>query len=201
MIERGRDRTGKREPGWMIAHRRALCRRWPARFGERGHRSRARPERRVVERGAIAIWAAIPVTREARVDEARVLRGEVGVRKSRASERGGTEIRDEDVRLPHEPHDDIAPFRRLHVDRQASLVPVLELERRIDRQLERHEPERHERADRIATGRVLDLDDVGAPIAEHRRRRGSGDEDAHLHHLDAFERSHGWSSYARAGPR
>ena len=90
-----------------------------------------------------------------------------------------------------------APGRLREVERDQPLVPCKCLEPEPDPVLARPVPAR-----RIDTVRVLDLDHVGAVVAEHHRRERGGEERRRLDDLDPLERhlrqlAHGRSTASR----
>ena len=75
------------------------------------------------------------------------------------------------------------------INRDRSLVAIVELERRTDARVGIAHRARDEAANRIAGGRVLELDDVGPPIAEHGASGGASDPHCNFYDSDSFERT------------
>ena len=72
------------------------------------------------------------------------------------------------------------------VEAEALLAPVGVLEQHVDAAAERHGAARREAAHGVAALDVLDLDHLGAPVGEQRRRRGHEGVLGHLEDADAL---------------
>lgn len=120
----------------------------------------------------------LPVAADARVDEPRVERREVGGPKLPLLHHPRAEVLDQDVGARREPPRERAPLLVVEVDRDAALVaPVAAPPERLAGRVERAQ-----RAQRVALGR-LDLDHVGAKVAEHRAGKVARDDLAEVEHL------------------
>src|SRR5208283_4164727 len=64
---------------------------------------------------------------------------------------------------------------RAQIDGDGAFIAIVELERRTDARVGIAHRARDEAANRVACGRVFELDNVGAPIAEHGGGGGAGD--------------------------
>ena len=95
------------------------------------------------------------------------------------------EVVQEDVRLLHQPGEDLLRLRVLHVQSQAFL-------RAVDPDEVRGEPFHRGvvRPCRVAAGRPLDLDDARAELGELAGGERSGDDLLERNHGDAFQRPH-----------
>jgi len=97
--------------------------------------------------------------------------------------------------------DDLAAFGRLHVDREAPLAAVvrLEIEVRAVAEIEALRPQHA--APRIAGLARLDLDHVGAEVAEHHRADRTLLPDRPVEDANPFERQWHASSLPDGVPR
>src|SRR5207245_1804729 len=131
----------------------------PAR-GEAAHRLSEHVLAALVTIGA---GGAVPAAEG--VDQARVDRAQVVVAEAEPLHHAGPEVVHQNVGLAGEPIDRLTTERRADVDRDAALVAI-------------QAPEHgtlaarvfHVHAGEIAGARPLDLDDVGAEVAQHLRR-------------------------------
>jgi hypothetical protein len=135
----------------------------------------------------------LAVAGDAAVDEARIPGRERVPIEREPRERGAAEVRHEDVRAVEEPVGDFARLGPPEIEHDAAFAAVVELERRVRRQL--HPRRRQvEPAERVAVGR-LDLDDLGAPVGEHPAGRGARDPHAELDHANACK----WTGHTSYG--
>jgi hypothetical protein len=103
--------------------------------------------------------------------------------ESQPLERARPEVLDEHVGVANQVLEQLAAFRRFQIDGNALLVPV-------DTQ-EIGAPAVHERCPRsrvVAMAGVLDLDDLGAHVAEQHRAQGSGQHAGEVDHLQPVKR-------------
>jgi hypothetical protein len=91
------------------------------------------------------------------------------------------EARDHHVGPREQAVEERAAVQPREVDADAPLVAAEVLDEEVPSRRAGHEAGRDEAAHRIARARVLDLDDVGAPVAEDRR---GGRNEAPVRHLD-----------------
>ena len=168
----------------MVAHAAALVGQRLTVRGERRRDAGARPERPHVVRGPVLLVAREAVAVDVRVDEPRVAGRHRLVVEPRPREGARASVGDEDVGAIDEVGGDRTSLLGGQVQRDAALVAVVELERRVDLQV-RH---RQDGAERVAIGR-LDLDDVGSPVAEDACGGRSGHPHPHLDDPDPFHRS------------
>ena len=139
--------------------------------GRLRHRVVARSRRR----GAGGAEAADRAVDEARVEFAQPL-----LAHAQLLRHAGPEVLDVHVRRLHQLVQALAVGLLLGVERDAALVAVVGLEMRaVEAALEG--------AERVARARLLDLDDVGAQVAQHHAAGRPGDERALLEHAHAFQ--------------
>src|SRR5262249_14809011 len=148
-----------------------------------------RPEGRRVVAALVAIRSARPLPRAAHVDDARIARADVFHVDAQALARARQEVGEEHVAAVREPVEELAARRLADVDPDAALAAVALLHHEVDTALGKAEARGGEAALRVAVHRVLDLDHLGAPVAEHRTGRGHEPPLRHLEHLDSSERT------------
>ena len=95
----------------------------------------------------------------------------------------------EHVRAAREVEQHLAPFGYRHVQADAALAAVGVLDVRVGVALHPQQTGLAQSALRIAGDGVFDLDDVGAPLAEHRARRRHESVHRDLENPDSFERA------------
>ena len=88
-----------------------------------------------------------------------------------------------------EPRQQRAPVGVLEVEAHRPLAPVGGLEERVDAAVHVVQPGGDEAPVRVAGLGMLDLDDVGAPLREHRARHRHEHVRRDLEHADVRERS------------
>ena len=91
-------------------------------------------------------------------------------------------VGDEDVGGLDEPVQQLAPLVGRDVEPDGTLPAVGDLEHEVDAVAARNETRGHEAPLRVTAGRMLDLDDVGAPLREHRARDRDERPRRHLDH-------------------
>src|SRR5216683_2298023 len=173
----------------MIDHRRALRRRRMPRLGDRRHQARARPCGGVVVRGPIAIGAAMPVAVDRCIDEARIFRGHRRIVELHAFERVKAKAGDEDVGPLDQLERETVALGAAQIDCDRALVAIVELKRRTDARVRIAHRASDKTANRIAGLRIFKLDNVGAPVAQHRGGGGPGHPHRKFHDSDALERT------------
>ena len=111
------------------------------------------------------------------MDEGRVQPRQLGVVEPESGEPAGPEVLDEDVAARDQATQDLGPLRAPQVEPDAALVPIDGEEvggrPRAGRLLP--DPRRPPAAGRVALGR-LDLDDVGAEVAQEHRAVRPGED-------------------------
>ncbi len=186
MAERG-DR-GERgvQPGEVVAQKgRRLHRLAIGRAVQREEAARGLRER-VVAR-AVVITAVLPEAADRDQNDVVLARAQLFPADAPAVERAGTEVLDHEVGAAAQVEKDLAAPWRVEIEREAALVTV---ERRLhERERRLRAGQERRRAARDLSGRVLDLDHVGAVIGEdaasHRARPRGGE----LDHTHARERT------------
>ena len=134
------------------------------------------------EAGPIAIWTVLAPTRDASDDEPPIeAEQDVGA-QAPLLQRAGDEILDEDVGVADEALQQILASRVREVERHRPLAARVDLPPELAAVAQ-------PRAQRIAATRVLDLDDVGAVIGEHRGQHATGDEPRAVDDPQALERA------------
>src|SRR5437870_5543634 len=162
-------------------------RRYVARLAHEGGLERREPRGRlddVVVRGLVAVGAARAKAVGRAVDEPGVDGAERLVLEAEPRRWSGPEVVQDDVSGRREPEQRAASGGLLEIEDQAALVPVAgEVERR-----HAGVSGRPEAARRVAFG-GLDLDDVGAQVAQGLRGPGAEHDGRDVEDADAYERS------------
>ncbi len=185
-VERHQDPLERRLRGERVAERDARARRRlvgvAVDVAEAGDRLAARGEAR-----AVAVAAALAVARDARVDAARIDGVHLLGAEVPALHRARAEVLDDHVGARAQLGRDLLAARLAQVERDGALVAR-----------EHRPPERvvvvaqaPPLAHRVAARRRLDLDDVGAEVAEQRADERAGQELAELDRAQAGERPAG----------
>ena len=160
-VDRGEDPLHREHPGERVAEREVHARRRLAGIAVQV----AQPAHRLGDRGearALGVRPGLPVAGDPREDHARVDLAHPVVADPPALERPGPEVLDDDVGMLDEPQEQLLPARLAQVERDALLVPRL------------HGPPQRAAlvaglaplADRVRLPGRLDLDDLGAEVAE-----------------------------------
>ena len=92
----------------------------------------------------------------------------------------------EDIRRLGDLVEQLLPLGGRQIDADAALAAIGMLEQRVTQRIERHATHVEEAALRIAAHRVLDLDDIRAPVGEDRPCGGHEGELGHLQHAHAL---------------
>ena len=146
--------------------------------GEAAHRLGER-----AEPGPAGVRARLPEAAHAREHEPGIDRRQLLPADAPALERAGAEVLEHDVGALGQPQEEVGACRLGEVERDEPLVPRERLEPEPDAVLARPVAARG-----IDAGRVLDLDHVGAVVAEQHRRERSREEGRRLDDLDPPER-------------
>jgi len=185
VVQRSQDADHAMQRGEGIADRHAAAHRHPPRLAgevaQAAHRLADHAEARQV-----AVRAGLAITRDAQHDEARIQLRQHIPAHAPAFQRTRAEILDQHVGFGDELARDLLPFAAAQIERQRALVARLDLPP-DGGPLLHHAPV----AQRIAAVGRLDLDHVGAEIAERLAGEGAGDELAHFDDAYACERSVG----------
>ena len=182
VVQRGQHADGAVQRGQRVtdadaaAHRHA-----PGLAGEVAQAAHGLADR--AEAGQVAVGPGLPVAADAQHDQARVVARELLVGHAPALERAGAEVLDQHVGLGDQAPGDVLALGAAQVERDRALVAALHLPPHRGAVL-------HEApvAQRVAGARGLDLDDVGAEVAERLAGEGAGDQ---LPHLDDLEPGQG----------
>ena len=183
--QRGADTGGGGHAGAVVAHAAPLERRRPAGLGEEVGDAGAGPERADVVGGPVALGPVEAEAGERAVDQARVAVRQCVPVEAEPLESGQPHVGEEDVSAVDELERDGATVVGREIDDNAALAAVVELERRVERDLAAEHVHEAARGVPVAT---LDLHDVRAPVGQDAAGRRARDPDAELHHLDARER-------------
>src|SRR5262249_35065664 len=170
--ERRRDATGHRHATRRVAEGGALHdRRGGARRREGMRDAAARPERRRVVATLLGIGAGRALAMPAHVDDPQV-DGPDGLHvDAELAACLGQEVGEEDVGGLDEPDQHVAPLRVADVDADAALPAVRLLHHEVDAAGVGEEAGGHQAPLRVAGDGMLDFDDVGAPVGQHRPGR------------------------------
>ena len=200
LVERGRHAPREIRAARRIAERTARLHELATRGREHVRKPTAGPVRDRVEAPLIGVGTLEPLAGTDRVHAAGIHGPDVvGVeRELRARRR--EEVRDEHVGPFDQPVERGASFRVAQVDRDAALVAVELLEEEVEVAGVGDESHRHDLPQGIAGG-SLDLDHVGAPLGEDRRRRRYEPVLGHFQHLHAVHYAHRASLRSAAGSR
>src|SRR5207249_11833137 len=137
--------------------------------------------------GAMRLRARLAEPGDRAVDEPWVQAREGAVPEAELVHRPGPEVLEEHVALAHQRAEDLPTLGRLEVQRHALLVPV-----------DGHEvgrltaDERWPTAGVVALTRLLDLDHLGAHVAERHRAEGTGENPGEVEHANSGQRSTGF---------
>ena len=139
--------------------------------GLRAHAAGAAvPVRDRVVAAGVAVGAARAVAVTRHVDDVRVVGADVVDVGLQLLAHARHLVGEEDVGDRGEPVEDVAAFVLVEVEREAELAPVGVLEDGRHLAGEHRHAGRRQAAGGVAAGDVLDLDDLGAPVAEDGRR-------------------------------
>ena len=193
--QRREDREGGRERRDAVRERERRQQRRPVRLAvQRGEAAHRLGER--AEPGPAGVRARLAEAAHAREHEPRVDRGELVPADAPALERPGPEVLEHDVGALGQAEEEVGAGGLGEVERDEPLVPRERLEPEPDAVLAR--PVAARRVDPV---RMLDLDHVGAVVAEEHRRERRGEERRRLDDLDPLERHprlrHGRSTASR----
>ena len=128
--------------------------------------------------------AGLPEAAHVHQHDLRVAGGQLLVRQPPLVELAGPEVLEHDVALLRQPRRDLAGRLLAQVEHDRSLVAA-DARPPEAVAVAGHAPSPH----RVAVAGRLDLDDVGAVVAEQLARERTGDEVAQLEDADAVERS------------
>ena len=145
-------------------------------------RDRGEPAHRLgkgAESRTTGVRADLAEPGDAGQDETRVVRRELRVAQAPALERAGAEVLDDDVGVGDETAEHVLALGRAEVERDPALVSVDDLGPEADAVLTRPMG-----AHRVAPG-VFDLDDVGAEVAQHGGRQGTGEQRRDVEDLES----------------
>src|SRR6185503_9612857 len=163
--QRRRDAARDRHAADEVAERGPLLERWLSGRGEPIGDAPAGPERDAVVSATTRIGTTPALAVAARVDDPRVHAPHVVVGETEALARVVEEARDEHVGPFEQAIEQRAPVGRGEIDADAALVPTQVLDQEVAARRAWHQPRGDQAADGIAGARVLDLDDLGPPIA------------------------------------
>ena len=188
----GGDRTGGGEPAHHVPEgRRGLAGR-PA-FGVGGHDrgdTAPGPERGGVVAALLGVGPLRALPRAARHDDPRVAGPDVVDVHRQLAPHLGQVVGEVDVGALDQLHERLVAIGLGEVDRDRPLAAVGLLHHEVDAAVAAgQQPRRDEPALGIAGHRVLDLDDVGAPVDQDGARRGHEHPAGQLDDLDAVEGS------------
>jgi hypothetical protein len=120
------------------------------------------------------------------VDDAGVVLAEVVDVDAELRADAGQLVGEEHVAGRGQPVEDLEALLGGEVETQALLAPVRVLEQHVDAAAHDREAARGEAPHGVAALDVLDLDDLGAPVGEERRRRGDERVLGDLEYADAL---------------
>src|SRR5579885_61668 len=141
----------------------------------------------VIERGTSALRALGTVPRGACIDQAWVARAQVLAAESQSPRHSLAESLDEDVALLGEPVDDLARLGMLEIDCETLLVAVVCF-KIVTARRDHAACAGNQSAAGVTPFQLLELDDFGAQVAEHRSRNWSLLPDGPVDHADSVER-------------
>ena len=135
--------------------------------------------------GQVLLGARLPVARDRAIDDARVERGNRVVVEAESGEASRSEVLDHDVGCADEATESAGAHIALQVERDALLVSVqAEKKRAPARAVGRP------RARIVPMGRLFDLDDLRAHVAEHHRAIGAGEHAREVDDAESIEGGH-----------
>jgi hypothetical protein len=122
------------------------------------------------------------------VDDRRVIPPDIGEVDPQLTAGVGADVGHEDIGGRHQGGEHIPPGRVFEVDGHRPLASVGRLEERVHASVDVVQAVRRQAPIRIAGGRLLDLDDLRAPLAKHRPGQRHEDVRGHLDHPHASQR-------------
>src|SRR5262249_4034957 len=148
------------------------------------HDPRLALNHRVVSR-QLRVRTGLAVAGNRAVDQARIQRGRGRVIEAELAEAAGTEVLDQHVGGLDQPPQRSRAGRRLEIERHALLVAIELVVERADAVDERSPAARI-----VAMRRLLDLEHLGAHVAEHHRRERTGDDPGQVDDAYSIEWGH-----------
>ena len=171
VVERRQDADDRVEPGCEIADGDAGAHRRSVRLACQAHAARQGLDDHVVG-GAVPIRTVMAEAADCGCHQLRIGGQEHFVRQAEPLHHAGAEIFDQHIRPRQQRQQRFAPFRLLEIQHHAPLVAIGAVEVRAVPEDEM----RRDDAGRISDARGLDLDDVGAQVAEEHRGEGTRKE-------------------------
>ena len=184
MVERGQDRAVSVERGDHVDQGNPHFDRGPVRLARDRHETREPLHDGIIAR-ALAIRPGLPEARDRAVDEAPVHRAKGLVSQTEVVHRSRLEVLDEDVTPADEVDDERPPARVLQIDGDAPLAAV---DREEVGSLAVGRAGRGPVPAVVAPSRVLDLDHLGAVVAQDLGGERTGDDAREVDDADPAEK-------------
>ena len=186
-VKRRKNGIARQHAGAHVDNRHAVFRRLPIRLAADAHQARLRLQHEIIA-GQRSLGPARSVAGDGAANEPRSRLLEPGVGEAPFVQRSQPEIIDEDVGFLDQPGKDFLPGRVGHVERQGALVAV-----DAEKIGGLGADERRAPMPRIVAvvGR-LDLDDVGAHVAQHHGAERTGEDTGEIDDADSGE----WAPFA-----
>ena len=123
--------------------------------------------------------AGAPIAGDRTIDNVRLEATDCRISQAHALQRAGPKTLDEDVGVPHQGQHNVDGLRRLQVQGQATLVAV-----KGEKLGALPVPKGRPGTGLIPPFWLLDLDDVGAHVAQHHGAEGASQGAGQVHHFD-----------------
>ena len=190
-VQRGEDAERRVHPGGDVGDRDAGAH--AAAAGLAGHADHAALGLdHEIERGAVAIRAVLAEAGDRAVDDARLPRARLRVADAELVDGADAQVLEHDVGAIEQPEEDRLALGMLQIERDALLVAI-----QVDEVGRLVAVERRPPGARDLAVERLDLDDLRAVVAEHRRRERAGERVGQIEDDEIAERrGHGHSSTA-----
>ncbi len=188
-------RRRQRHARRVVAHSAALKRRRLTGAGQQVRQARSCPERRDVVGRPVGVRPPLAVAGDQAVHQAGIARRHRLEVQTRALQRGGTHIGEENVCAAEQFECGRPSVVGRQVEQDAALAAVVHFERRADPVFDAEHAAEHPR--RIARRR-LDLDDVSTPVGEYPACRWTCHPYAEFDDVDALHRSGHWHPFRNA---
>jgi len=187
MVESSGDPAGDERGADGIAEGGALHDRRLARLTQHVRDAAARPERAGIESTALGFRPLGALAGPLGVDDLRVDLLQVVVVDLQAPSSRGQEAGQEDVGFLHQGVQHLAPAVGAEIEPEAAFVAAAVLDEEVEAVGAGNDAGADQAAQRIAAGGMLDLDDLGAPVGNHRPGTGHEEPFCHFDQADPVE--------------
>ena len=182
--QRQQDAVHRVEPGEVVGNRHPDPRRRAVRMPRHVHQAALGLDDGIVP-GQVPLRAGLSVAGDRAVDEARVAGRDRVVAEAQLRQAARPEVLDQHVRRVDQTAEHVGAGVGLQIDGEALLAAV-----QAEKEGAPPVPERRPGAGVVALGRLLDLDDLGAHVAEHHRAVGTGEDARQVEHPESGQGGH-----------